>query len=168
MSNDTFPVNLNIYDLWPRSYSMFGLFHAGVAIDDIEFSYSSNGILREEPKAHVCFGGGRFVKEIHVGRIDYSPDEVELYFICIMRIRWKAQRYQTYLRNCILFATTLLTGLVGWPTVHNEWSSELEESLKKLSRYNKNISMVMPLDHPRQFNNTYPENRLFDYAHQEL
>ena len=111
---------LNVYDLH-ESISMLssvglGLFHTGVEIKGVEFSFSNHGISRSRPKLPEF---GNFREQIHIGTFDEGMEFVNSMVAALSSTDFKPGTYDVITRNCNHFSNALCmslcsTGIPAW------------------------------------------------------
>ncbi|KAJ1460756.1 PPPDE putative peptidase domain-containing protein [Pelagophyceae sp. CCMP2097] len=118
--------SLNLYTL---SAWEVGIFHAGVEIDGVEYSYGfcerGTGVFTCEPRRAY---GAKFRKAIKLGRARRDYRSIERRITRLVRL-WHGHTYALLTRNCCHFCDELTQGLgVG---ALPEWINGMAASLSK-------------------------------------
>ncbi|KNB43778.1 hypothetical protein JH06_2293 [Blastocystis sp. subtype 4] len=90
----------------------FGLFHTGVEINGVEYSFGEEmGIGKGEPKQA---GGARFRESINMGMTYFSNAEIDRK-IDNLRDIYRGDQYHVVLKNCNHFSNDLCIALLDTP-----------------------------------------------------
>lgn len=118
------PVALHIYDANPSGpvHALnkvlrplgTGVFHCGVEIYGLEWSYSRQGIFSIAPRSYI---GNRILETVCMGKTSLS-DEAVLHLVMTLKKDWPGSEYHLLLHNCCHFSDGLCKslGVGGIPT----------------------------------------------------
>ena len=118
----------------------FGFFHAGVEVNDLEYSF---GFIEEGTDMFFCHPkkspGYTYHTSVDMGETELKPAEFDEMIISMMR-EWPGSSYRLIGRNCCNFACTFCAALgVGEPPA---WINALAESLVPVTSASQAISDV--------------------------
>lgn len=109
---------LNIYDLNPINCILspvgFGLYHSGVEINNIEYSFASkgSGIFKIQPKKAK---GVRFHEQVVLGVLEGNEEEEVERALQALRSNFHSQDYDLITKNCNHFCDAFVQELLGKP-----------------------------------------------------
>lgn len=136
-------VSLNIYELNPvlevlnrfvLRKNQMGIFHCGVEIHSLEYSFvmtfdsCETGVRHNTPKQCPSY---KFCESIGVGWTDLSAEGTQN-LVSTLAGRWPAHSYHISRRNCLHFAETLVDEL-GLCQQFPEWLKSVSEVVTKSS-----------------------------------
>ena len=110
------PVILNIYDLAPVNQYLYpmglGMFHSGVEIHGVEYTFSKSGVVEMKPKDESS--GAPLRASLSMGSVQLSRKQVEAK-VSDLKSLYQPGSYDLITKNCNVFADDLVYKLLGRP-----------------------------------------------------